>query len=161
MAITRQQKESNVLEIKDLIASSKIIVVWDYLGLDASEVSEIRNEIKSENGISKVFKNRIAKIAFKESDKNEILEHLVGPSSFLFINDENSKALSNLNKFIKKNDKLEFKAGYIDGEFYDKAKITEFAGLPSKNDLLSMLLSALQGTTRGFAYSLTQIADKK
>lgn len=159
MPITRQQKEQHVAEIKDLISKSKIIIVWDYLGLTAHEISEIRVKIKNENAINKVYKNLIAKIAFKESGKEEILDSLKGPSSFLFIENEDSKALSELNKFIKGNDKLSFKAGYIDGEFYDKEGIAEIAGLPSKDDLLSMLLSALQGTMRNFAYALSQVAE--
>lgn len=73
--------------------------------------------------------------------------------------DDESSALKELNKFIKENDNLSFKAGYIDGEFYDAEAVAEIAGLPSKDDLLSMLLSALQGTMRNLAYALSQIAE--
>ncbi len=158
MAITRQQKENHVAEIKDLISKSNVIIVWDYLGLNSEDVSGIRAKLRDEQAVNKVYKNRIAKIAFKESGKEEVLDHLTGPSSFLFIGDEESKALSELNKFIKENDNLSFKAGYVDGEFYDAEAIAEIAGLPSKDDLLSMLLSALQGTMRNLAYSLSQVA---
>ncbi len=159
MAITRQQKENHVAEIKDLLSTSNIVIVWDYLGLTAESVSEIRTTIRNEKAVNKVYKNRVAKIAFKESGKEEILEHLTGPSSFLFINDDESKALNELNKFIKENENLSFKAGYIDGEFYDAQGVAEIAGLPSKDDLLSMLLSALTGTMRNLAYALSQIAE--
>ncbi len=159
MAITRQQKENHVAEIKDLLSKSNIVIVWDYLGLTAEEVSGIRSTIRNENAVNKVYKNRVAKIAFQESGKEEILDHLTGPSSFLFIEDEDSKALNELNKFIKENENLSFKAGYIDGEFYDAQGVTEIAGLPSKDDLLSMLLSALQGTMRNLAYAISQIAE--
>ena len=158
MAITRNQKEIHVSEIKDLISRSKIIVIWDYLGLDAQELSDIRTTIRNANASNKVYKNRIASIAFKESGKEEIVAHLEGPSSFLFIEDENSNALKELHKFIKDNDKISFKAGYIDGKFYDTQLITEIAGLPSKDDLLSMLLSALQGTIRNLAFAVSQVA---
>ncbi len=159
MAITRQQKENHVAEIKDLLSKSNIVIVWDYLGLTAEEVSGIRSTIRNEQAVNKVYKNRIAKIAFKESGKEEILEHLEGPSSFLFMENDESSALKELNKFIKENDNLSFKAGYIDGEFYDAQGVAEIAGLPSKDDLLSMLLSALQGTMRNLAYALSQIAE--
>ncbi len=159
MAITRQQKENHVAEIKDLLSKSNIVIVWDYLGLTAEEVSGIRTTIRNEQAVNKVYKNRVAKIAFKESGKEEILEHLTGPSSFLFIENDESKALNELNKFIKENENLSFKAGYIDGEFYDAQGVAEIAGLPSKEDLLSMLLSALQGTMRNLAYALSQIAE--
>ncbi len=158
MAITRTQKENHVVEIKDLISKSNIIVIWDYLGLNATEISSVRAAIRNENAVNKVYKNRVAKIAFKESGKEEVLEILEGPSSFLFIESDESNALKELNKFIKENDNISFKAGYIDGEYYDAEAITEIAGLPSKDDLLSMLLSALQGTMRNLAYSLSQVA---
>ena len=161
MAITRNQKETHVSEIKDLISKSKVIVIWDYLGLNASELTEIRSSIKNADASNKVYKNRIASIAFKDAGKEEIVEHLKGPSSFLFIEDESSDALRELNKFIKQNDKISFKAGYIDGKFYDKESITEIAALPSKDDLLSMLISALQGTIRNLAYAVSQIAESK
>lgn len=159
MAITKQQKEQHVAELKDLISKSNIIIVWDYLGLTSEEVSEIRASLRNEQSVNKVYKNRLAKLAFKESGKEEILESLTGPSSFLFIENDESNALSALNKFIKENDNLSFKAGYIDGEFYDADGVAEVAGLPSKDDLLSMLLSALQGTMRNLAYALSQIAE--
>ncbi len=159
MAITRQQKENHVAEIKDLLSKNNIVIVWDYLGLTAEEVSGIRTTIRNEQAVNKVYKNRIAKIAFKESGKEEILDHLEGPSSFLFMENDESQALKELNKFIKENDNLSFKAGYIDGEFYDAEAVAEIAGLPSKDDLLSMLLSALQGTMRNLAYAISQIAE--
>jgi len=161
MAITRKQKENHVSEIKDLISKSNIIVVWDYLGLSAEEISDIRVAVRNENASNKVYKNRVASIAFKESGKEEVIKYLEGPSSFLFVEDEDSKALAALNKFIKENDKISFKAGYIDGQFYDKEAITEMAGLPSKDDLLSMLLSALQGTMRNLAYAISQVGQLK
>lgn len=158
MPITRQQKENHVAEIKDLISNSSIIVVWDYLGLSATDISGVRAAIRNENAVNKVYKNRVAKIAFKESGKEEVLNILEGPSSFLFIESDESNALKELNKYIKENDNISFKAGYIDGEYYDAEAISEIAGLPSKDDLLSTLLSALQGTIRNLAYSLSQVA---
>ncbi len=160
MAISRNTKENHVSEIKDLISNNNIIVVWDYLGLSASDISEIRAKFRNEKAVNRVYKNRIAKIAFKESGKEEILEVLEGPSSFLFINNDESNALKELNNFIKEHEgEISFKAGYIDGEYYDAESIAEIAGLPSKDDLLSMLLSALTGTMRNLVYAISQVAE--
>ena len=160
MPITRKQKEEHVEEINNLISKSNMIIVWDYLGLSAEEFSNIRAILRNEEGFNKVYKNRVAKVAFKNSGKEEILEYLTGPSSFLFVESEDSKVLTELNKFIKDNEQIAFKAAYIDGEFYDTESLKEMAGLPSKNDLLSMLLSALQGTMRNLAYAISQVASK-
>ncbi len=161
MAITRAQKELNLEELRLLISNSKIIVVWEYLGLTANEQSDLRIKLRKANGLNKVFKNRLAKIAFAEANKEEINEVLTGSSSFLFISDDDSTALKELHKIITKHDNLNFKGGYFEGKFYDGTKVLEFAGLPSKNDLISMLLSVLQGTIRNLAYSLSQVAAKQ
>lgn len=159
MPITKEQKAQHISELENLISSNNIIVVWDYLGLSASEISEVRSILTNNEAVNKVYKNRLAKIAFKNQGKEEVLETLEGPSSFLFINSDESNALKELNKFIKENDDLSFKAGYIDGEYYDAEAIAEIAGLPSKEDLLSMLLSVLQANMRNLAYALSQVAE--
>ncbi|NOQ50408.1 MAG: 50S ribosomal protein L10 [Mycoplasmataceae bacterium] len=161
MAITKKQKIANVAELTELISNAKIIVVWEYLGLNANQQAKLRTNIRNSNGINKVFKNRLAKIAFTNSGKTEINDVLTGSSAFLFINNDEQTALKELYKVIKDNDKLNFKGGYINEVFYDAQKITEIAGLPAKDELLSLLLSALTGTIRNLAYSLDQVAKQK
>lgn len=162
MAITKQTKADHILEIKELISKSAIIVVWNYLGLKANDISDIRAKFRNKQSTNKIYKNRLAKIAFKESGKEEILEILEGPSSFLFIESDESNSLKILNDFIKEHEgKISFKAGYINDEYYDENSITEIASLPSKDELLSMLLSTLTGTMRNLAYAISQIATSE
>ena len=70
------------------------------------------------------------------------------------------ESISELNKFVKDRDEINFKGAYIQGEYYDAAQITEIAGLPTKDELLSMLLSVLQANMRNLAYSIKQVAEK-
>ncbi len=158
MPLTRKQKEAQVDLIQTKITNSNFIVVWDFLGLTSNEFSELRLKIKKENGKNIIYKNRVAKVAFEKENKKEIIEHLKGPSSFLFIEEENDNALKELYKEVKKNKKISFKAGYINGEFYGTKEMLEFASLPSRNELLSMLLSALQGPIRKLACDLSEIS---
>ncbi|RKX67478.1 MAG: hypothetical protein DRP42_00355 [Tenericutes bacterium] len=89
-----------------------------------------------------------------------MISQFTGPSSFLFIDGEDQSSLKILEKEISANKNLTFKAGYVDGEYYDAEKIAELAALPSKDVLLSMLLSALQGTIRNLAYAISMVAEK-
>lgn len=161
MLLTREQKVEQVKIIKDKIKKSSSIIVWDYFKNDAKSISTLKTNVSSKNAEDIVYKNRIAKIAFQNSGKKEIVEHLKGPSSFLFIYDEESNALKELNDFFKSRKNYSFKAGYIDGKFYTAESIKEIASLPSKNELLSMLLSVLEGSMRNFAYVLSQVEKTK
>ncbi len=165
MGITRKQKEQQVLDIKELINNNHAVIAWNYSGLNSHQTAEIKKLILKAESKDIVYKNRIAKIAFNELGF-EINESLIESTSFLFIKDENSTALKDLYEFLKKADdkkeeKIErFKVGIINKEIYDSKSILEIATLPSKDELLSMLISVLQGNIRNFAYVLSQVASK-
>lgn len=161
MFLTREKKTQQIEEIKNKIKKANSIIVWDFFGNNANAISNIKNSISKLDAEDVVYKNRIAKIAFEKSNKKEILEHLSGPSAFLFMYDKENKALKVLDKYFKEKKEFAYKVGYIDGNFYLKESIKEIASLPSKNELLGMFLSTLQGTMRNFAYLLSQIEKNK
>lgn len=165
--LTRQDKKVQIENLTKKINSSYAIIVWGYHGLKATDISLIKAKIKEVEGLDKVYKNRIAKIAFKDANKPEIVDYLKDSSSFLIIPAEKSQALAELYKLIKqftkgkKDPQIKLKAGYIDNIFYGPKEILEIASLPGKDILLSMLLSALQGNIRNLAVVLTEIAKKE
>ncbi|BDV02211.1 MAG: 50S ribosomal protein L10 [Candidatus Hepatoplasma vulgare] len=161
MFLTREKKVQQIEDIKNKIKKANSIIVWDFFGNNSNSISYIKSNVAKLNAEDIVYKNRIAKIAFERSNKNEILEHLTGPSAFLFIYDKENKALKVLDKYFKEKKEYGYKVGYIDGKFYLKESIKEIASLPSKNELLAMFLSTLQGTMRNFAYLLSQIEKDK
>ncbi len=166
MGITKRQKEQQVLDIKEMINNNHAVIAWNYSGLNSHQTAEIKKIILKADSKDVVYKNRIAKIAFSELGF-DINSSLIDSTSFLFIKDENSTALKDLHDFLKKADdkkeeKIErFKIGIINKEVYDSKSILEIATLPSKDELLSMLISVLQGNIRNFAYVLSQVASKK
>ena len=160
MSIQKEKKTSHLKELTEFLQKAKMIVVWDYTGLKANEIAPLRTEWKELGVVNRVYKNTVAAIGFKEANKEEINQHLVGLSSFLFVFDENVASLKLLLKLMKTNSKLNFKAGYVDNVFYDGEKLKEFASLPGREELLSMLLSVLQAGPRSLAYALDQVASK-
>ena len=61
-----------------------------------------------------------------------------------------------VSEFSKKmnGEKFIVKAGFVDGKVISVDEVKALADLPSKEVLLSMLLSAMQGPVRGLAVSL-------
>ncbi|MNR43106.1 50S ribosomal protein L10 [compost metagenome] len=66
-----------------------------------------------------------------------------------------------LNDFAKKNDALEIKGGVVEGRVVGVDQIKALAELPSREGLLSMLLSVLQAPVRNFALAVKAVADKE
>jgi large subunit ribosomal protein L10 len=96
------------------------------------------------------------KLGVKDATLDETLN---GPNGFIFTEDalEGSKAVV---KFAKKNDKLVLKGALQDGKFLSADQVKVLASLPGREQLLSMLASALQGPIRKLAVAVKAVADK-
>jgi large subunit ribosomal protein L10 len=85
----------------------------------------------------------------------------VGPTAIAFGYDDVVVPAKILSEFAKDHQALEIKGGLIEGRLVSAADIEALAKLPSREGLLSMLLSVLQAPMRNFAYAVKQIAEQK
>ena len=86
---------------------------------------------------------------------------LTGPTAIAFGKDDAVAPAKILNDFAKKNDALKVKGGVVEGQVVvDADQIKALAELPSREGLLSMLLSVLQAPVRNFALAVKAVARK-
>ena len=97
----------------------------------------------------------------KQQDLAELNEHLTGPNAIAFSQDDVVAPAKILNDFAKKNQQLEIKAGVIEGAIASAEEVKALAELPSREGLLSMLLSVLQAPMRNFALVTKAVAEQK
>ena len=154
-----KQKESIVKEVSDLVSSNEATVVCEYRGLTVKQMSELRKILKKNNALALVYKNSL--VARATEGKPELGTYLAGPNLFVFCYDATNGSLKDLAKFAKKNEALVVKGGLVDGEVRDEKYIKTLASLPSKEGMLSMLLSVLQAPIRNLAYSIKEVAGKQ
>lgn len=154
-----KQKESIVKEVSDLVSSNEATVVCEYRGLTVKQMSELRKILKKNNALALVYKNSL--VARATERKPELGTYLAGPNLFVFCKDATNGSLKDLAKFAKKNEALVVKGGLVDGEVRDEKYIRTLASLPSKEGMLSMLLSVLQAPIRNLAYSIKEVAGKQ
>ena len=150
--------------VDDYVAKFKkatALVVVDYRGLTVDQVTELRRNLRAEGVEFKVLKNNISRRAITEAGYEGLAGEFVGPTAVAFSNDDVVAPARVLYTFAKANEALELKAGFIDGEIATHEQVMELATLPSRDGLLSMLLSVLQAPMRNMAYALSQIADQK
>jgi len=157
----REEKVALVNEIAEKLQNSVSTIVTDYRGLTVAEVTELRKRLREAGVEFRVLKNTMTRRAADQVNLSEINEFLVGPSAIAFSTEDVVAPAKILNDFAREHKALELKAGIVEGKVIGQAEVTALAELPSRDGLLSMLLSVLQAPMRNFAYAVKQIADKQ
>lgn len=157
----REEKVTLVNEIAEKLQNSKSTIITDYRGLTVAEVTELRAKLREAGVEFKVLKNTMTRRAADQVNLSEVNEFLTGPSAIAFSYDDVVAPAKILNDFAKAHKALELKAGIVEGKVIGFEEVTALAELPSRDGLLSMLLSVLQAPMRNLAYAVSQIAEKQ
>lgn len=153
-----ENKKAIVNEIKDNIQNSESVVIFTYQGLTVSELSELRVELKKTDSEVKVYKNTLFKRAIDDLGIN-LDGFLEGPNAILFGKDllEPIKVISN---FVKDHEKANITVGIINGAPADLEVIKEYASIPSRDGLLTMLAGGMIQYVRDLAIGLNMYAEQ-
>ncbi|MBQ3307852.1 MAG: 50S ribosomal protein L10 [Bacilli bacterium] len=153
------QKQVVIDEIKDRVQNAKTIVLFDYRGITDSESKELRSKLKENSSDYKVYKNTLMTRAFNDLGI-DLSEGLTGPSAFAFSSDQIAP-IKVLSDFAKNHPALVLKVGIVDGEKADQAKLVEYAKLPSREQLLTMLAGGMIGLVRDLSICLDLYSKQK
>ncbi|AMO87327.1 50S ribosomal protein L10 [Solibacillus sp. FSL W7-1472] len=156
-----ETKKVQVQEIADKFSAAGSIVVVDYRGLTVAQVTELRKQLREAGVEFKVYKNTLTRRAAEAAGLEGINEFLTGPNAIAFSNEDVVAPAKIINEFAKKNEALEIKAGIIEGTVASVEDVKALAELPSREGLLSMLLSVLQAPVRNFALATKAVAEQK
>jgi large subunit ribosomal protein L10 len=161
MSSVIEQKKLIVDEIAEKFKNSVTSVVVDYRGLNVAEVTELRKQLREAGVEFKVYKNSMTRRAAEANGFEGLNESLTGPNAIAFSNEDVVAPAKIINDFAKKHEALEIKAGVIEGNIATVAEIQALAELPSREGLLSMLLSVLQAPIRNLALATKAVAEQK
>ena len=153
-------KKPIVDEISANIKDAQSIVLVDYRGLTVEQDTKLRRNLREAGITYKVYKNTMMNFAFKGTDFESLAPYLEGPSAIAISTTDATAPARVLSKFAKEADKLEIKAGVVEGVMYDAAGIAQIAKIPSREELLSKLLGSIQSPIANFARVMQQLADK-
>jgi large subunit ribosomal protein L10 len=156
-----EQKKKIVEEITEKFKNSVSTIIVDYRGLNVAEVTELRKQLREAGVEFKVYKNSLTRRAVEKAELTGLNEFLTGPNAIAFSNEDVVAPAKILNEFAKKYEALKIKAGVIEGNISTVEQIKALADLPSREGLLSMLLSVLQAPIRNFALAAKAVADQK
>lgn len=157
--MTRQAKVDLVANLTESFKSSSAMIICDYKGLQVKQLEALRRASKDSDIHVQVIKNKLANIALKQAGYKEA--ELKDTNIYIWSNDQIvlSKVVC---KFQEANtDKFSVKFGYFDGELVDSAHIVAVSKLPSKDELIGMLLSVWTAPARYFVTGLDNLRKQK
>ena len=153
-------KQPIVEEISAKIKDAQSVVLVDYRGLTVEQDTNLRKQLREAGITYKVYKNTMMNFAFKGTDCESLAPYLEGPSAIAISSTDATAPARILCKFAKDANKLEIKAGIVEGMAYDAAGIAEIAKIPCREELLSRLFGSMQSPVANFARVMNQLAEK-
>ncbi len=170
--MNKTEKEKLVNDLNKKFSAATSLVFTDYKGLNVEEITQFRSLLRKSNVEYRVVKNTLAKIAAKETPVEMATELFKGPVAVVIGYDEPSVATKIVLNYAKGNEKLQVLQSLVEGQLFSEQDLKRVAELPSKEVLLSQLLSgmsspasklasALQATISRFAYALNALKDLK
>lgn len=164
-------KRETVAELRREIERSGTMIVSEYRGLAVKEIAEIRRALRKQDVSYRVVKNRLMKIAAKDSVGDALDPLLTGPTAIAFGTDEaaTAKAVIDATRPYRV---VRITGGVLAARAIDAAAVTRLAALPGRPVLLGQLAGAIQSPTatlasllsanlRNLGNALVQVRDQR
>jgi len=140
--MNKQAKKNYVEEMKKNFTSNDSVMIAQYQGLSVTELDELRKELRNKGILFKITKNRITKLAIKETQVKDLEKYFTGPTAAAISSDPITTAKI-LTKFAKSHEKLKIVAGFMDGKVLDQKEVAIIATLPSLEEARAQIIGIL------------------
>jgi large subunit ribosomal protein L10 len=142
--LKREEKEALVADMAERLKRAQATYLVDYQGLNVDMMNALRKDLRKNKAEFQVVKNRLLKLACKETGASVIKDHFVGPCAMAISYDDVVAPAKVLVAYAKKSERLKLKVGQIGGKMFDHDGIRRVAELPAREVLLAQALSAMQ-----------------
>ena len=140
--MTKEQKKSYVEEMKKIFSSNEAVMIAHYQGLSVKELDKIRDEMRKSGIFFKITKNRITKLALKDTKCKDLEKFFNGPTAAAISSDPIMSAKI-LAKYAKSGSHLKIVAGFMDGKVLDEKEVSVIATLPSLEEARAKIVGIL------------------
>lgn len=159
MGLNLEEKKAVVAEISAQVAKAQAIVVAEYRGLEVGNMTELRAKARKSGVYLRVLKNSLARRAVKDTPFEKLADKMIGPLVYGISSDPVATAKV-LNEFAKANDKFVIKAGAMPNAVISAKEVAALANMPSREQLLAMLLGTMQAPVAKFVQTLNEVPSR-
>lgn len=156
-----KQKQAVIDEIKEKLDRAQSAVVIDYIGITVAQADAMRKKLREANVDYTVYKNTLVNRAIEGTQYEALKDALSGPSAFAISYDDAVAPARVLNGIMKEYKKMSFKAGVIEGAYFDGDGVKAVADLPSRDELIAKFMGSIQSPVSSFARMIQAVADSK
>jgi large subunit ribosomal protein L10 len=155
--VRKAEKIQLAEEYKELIESVAGLILFDYRGVSVEDFTQLRRGMRSQGASVRVIRNRMLKRAVEDLPYAGISEHLVGPTALTLAPEDPAAAAKTLVDFAKGHENVQIKCGVVEGRILPAEKVNDLAKLPSRDVLMSMVLSGMIAPMTGLAACLEAV----
>lgn len=152
----RTEKEEAIQVLRDRFSKMTSAVFLDFTGMTVEEVSKLRDAFRAKGVEYKVVKNTLVKQALSgEAWSAGLGKALKGMTGIAWSYEEPSVAAKVVKDFKRDNEKLQVKAGVLEGQVLDAKSVENtLANMPGKDEARAMLLAQMIAPAQRFVMLL-------
>lgn len=154
------KKEADSQTLAEELKASKSFLVFEYLGLNAKDITSLRRNLHKADAKMYVAKNNIFNRAIKLAGVEKISD-IAGPNALIVSKGDEVAPFKEISEIAKKHAFIKFKGGILDNQFIGPDSLSQIASIPGREGLYSMLLSCLQAPIRNFLYGIKAVGESK
>jgi len=155
-----EAKQQVVAELTEQLKGCTTGVFVDYSGITVADDTVLRKQLREAGVKYTVVKNTLTRFAAKEAGI-EGLDEILNGTTALALSDDHVTAAKIIGEFAEKHDNFKIKGGIMEGAAISVAEVEKLSKMPNREQLLCMLLYALNGNISGLARALQAVADQK
>ena len=141
--MNREQKSNYVSSLKESLNNNEAMMIYHYQGLNVNQLDDLRNQMREAGALLKVTKNRITKIALKDTQHEEAISLFSGQTGVALSKDPITLAKTLVN-FQKKNAMLKIVGGVMDSKVLAPEDVAKIATLPTLDEARAKIAAILQ-----------------
>lgn len=160
MGLNLEQKQAVVAEVSAEVAQAQAIVLAEYRGLPVGNMTELRKRARNSGVYLRVLKNTLARRAVAETPFAGLTEKMVGPLAYGISADPVAVAKV-LHEFSRDNaEKFVIRGGALPNVVMTPQQVADLAKMPSREQLLAMVLGTMQAPIAKLARTLNEVPGK-
>jgi len=156
----QENKTKAIGELKESLGKAGDFIFTDYRGLTVEQITALRKQLRTKEVKYEVVKNNFARLAFEQLSMPDVSSYLVGPTAVAITPKDANEVAKILYEFTKEVPALKVKGALVSGSVYNAAQTEAFSKLPGRLELISMLMSVMNGPARNLVSALNDIPSR-
>ena len=161
-AHVNKAKEDAVAALREEFSGYDGYIFTDYRGMTVDQLTQIRKSLRKDDAAYRVVKNRYAKIALQNLDKNGAEDQMVGPTAVALVKGDTANTVAKVLYAAQKDGtNIQIKGALLGGEVLSADQIEAISKLPTKLELIASLMGTMKAPVQKLAATLLAYVESK